>query len=182
MGRSFPIGYFTALLSGSQHCRTVYYLPVQHEKIHVDTAKLRDLPQYLPAHIPFLFASLSHHFSVKVLDGSQINVNLKCKSIPCTLGAWCTGMSVAMRIEFLTSFGFLTRLRATCLPRTPQIILVLQKRPCEAWEGAGFMAVGFWNENGDVVSHRNKPELIDPHSRAMELSCSIHNAPCLAFR
>lgn len=107
MGRSFPIGYFTALLSGSQHCRTVYYLPVQHEKIHMDTPKLRDLPQYLSAHIPFLFASLSHHFSVKVLDGSRINVNSKCKSIPCTLGARCTKMSVAMRIEFLTSFGFL---------------------------------------------------------------------------
>ena len=106
------------------------------------------------------------------------------------------------------------RLRATCLPRTPRIILawspiwaddkrtstksikiqhltqhfyrhftqhreVLQKRPCEAWEGA------WWNSGLNrerrCRPHRNKPELIDPHSRAMELSCSIHNAPCLAF-
>lgn len=150
MGRSFPIGYFTALLSGSQHCRTVYCTTCQSntemaasEKIHMDTPKLRDLPQYLPAQIQFLFASLPHHFPVKLLDGSRINVNSKCKSIPCTLGARCTEMSVATRIEFLTSFGFLTRLRATCLPRTPQIILVLQKRPCEAWEGAGSWLSGF---------------------------------------
>lgn len=86
MGKSFPIGYFTALLSGSQHCRTVYYLPVQHGNgsFRKDTGgytKIKRFASIFAGTNSVSFASLPRHFPVKVLEVESMSIR-NAKAFP----------------------------------------------------------------------------------------------------